>query len=79
MLTFMQELQLDPYTFSPQLAVQLGKIISINSEQAVVQRMERYETEGDGEDISSDQEPEVVISLSDLYQSGKYKVVKLPS
>lgn len=71
----MQELQLDPYTFSPQLAVQLGTLKSVNGETAIVQRMERYEAEE--EDLTTGLEPELVITLSDLQKdAGKYKIVK---
>ena len=71
----MQELQLDPYTYTPQLALQLGTIQSVDFEKAVVQRMERYEAEA--EDQPGGLEPEIVITLTDLYKAGgSYRVVQ---
>lgn len=56
-----QELQLDTYSFTPQLKVQLGEVVEASGERLVLRRLERYDADED--DPFNGQPEELVVDM----------------
>jgi hypothetical protein len=73
-----QELQLDTYSFTPQLKVQLGEVVEANGERLVLRRLERYDADED--DPFNGQPEELVVEMKDWERSkGSYRFIADPS
>lgn len=72
-----QELQLDPYTYSPQLAVQIAEVKAVSSTEISVHRLDRYAEDDDAETGAADTDWGKVIALSELdADASKYRFVQ---
>jgi hypothetical protein len=72
-----QELQLCTYSFTPQLKVQLGKVVEVSSERMVVRRLERYDADED--DPFNGQPAEMVVEGKDWDAvKGTYRYIADP-
>jgi hypothetical protein len=72
-----QELQLDTYSFTPQLKVQLGEVVEANGGRLVLKRLERYDADED--DPFNGQPEEMVVEMKEWEGSkGNYRFIADP-